>query len=162
VADPLPIQAFSHVCIRVSSMPRSLAFYREVLALDVVFDVELAGDSLATVTGEGGAHGRMVGGLLGGTTVELLEISSDAQPPQSREAPSLGYTNISLSVADLDAVHGMAASMDLTPGPIVDIGGVRMFFLADPDATPIEIIEYPSGATTSTEMWRPPNPRDST
>ncbi len=143
-------------------MPRSLAFYREVLDLDVVFDVELAGEPLARVTGEAGARGRMVGGLLGGTTVELLQISSSAQKPRPRAVPSLGYTNVSLSVADLDAVHGMASSMDLTPGPIVDIGGVRMFFLADPDGTPIEIIEYPSGAATSTDMWRPPSTRDST
>jgi glyoxylase I family protein len=141
-------------------MPRSLSFYREVLDLDVVFDVELAGEPLAKVTGEPAAHGRMVGGLLGGTTVELLEISSSAGKPQPREVPSLGYTNISLSVADLDAAHRMASSTDLAPGPIVSIGGVRMFFLADPDGTPIEIIEYPNGATTSTEMWRPPKAHD--
>ncbi|HET9730134.1 MAG TPA: VOC family protein [Acidimicrobiia bacterium] len=156
--ERLPIKTFSHVCIRVSSMSRSLAFYREVLDFDVVFDVELAGEALAQVTGEAGAHGRMVGGLLGGTTVELLEISSDAERPQQRSATgSLGYTNISLSVVDLDAVRGTAVSMDLAPGPIVDIAGVRMFFLADPDGTPIEIIEYPNGARTSTEMWRGPN-----
>jgi glyoxylase I family protein len=162
MVEPLPIKAFSHVCIRVSSMPRSLAFYRELLGLDVVFDVELAGEPLAKVTGEPGARGRMVGGLLGGTMVELLEISAGTETPQPRAAPSLGYTNISLSVVDLDAVHGMASSMDLTPGPAVEIGGVRMFFLADPDGTPIEIIEYPGGATTSTEMWRPPIADDAT
>ena len=31
----------------------------------------------------------------------------------------------------------------------VDVGGVRMFFLADPDGTSIELIEFPRGATTS-------------
>jgi glyoxylase I family protein len=162
MVEPLPIERFSHVCIRVSSMPRSVAFYREVLGFDVVFDVELAGEPLAKVTGESGAHGRMVGGLLGGTTVELLEITSRADEPRARAAPSLGYTNISLSVVGLDAVHDRASSLHLSPGPIVDIGGVRMFFLADPDGTPIEIIEYPSGATTSAEMWRSPNARDAT
>ncbi len=150
----LPINAFSHVCVRVSSMPRSLDFYRQVLGFDVVFDVELAGEPLSDVTGEAGARGRMVGGLLGGTTVELLEISSSAETPQPPPGPMLGYTNISLSVVDLDVVHSMAVSMDLAPRPIVEIGGVRMFFLADPDGAPIEIIEYPNGATTSSEMWR--------
>jgi glyoxylase I family protein len=38
----------------------------------------------------------------------------------------------------------------------VDIGGVRMFFVEDPDGTPIEIIEYPGGARTSEELWRGP------
>jgi catechol 2,3-dioxygenase-like lactoylglutathione lyase family enzyme len=28
----------------------------------------------------------------------------------------------------------------------VGVGGVRMFFVADPDGTPIELIEFPGGA----------------
>ncbi len=42
------------------------------------------------------------------------------------------------------------------PEPRVDIGGVRMFFVRDPDGTPIEIIEYPNGATSSAQLWRRP------
>jgi hypothetical protein len=29
-----------------------------------------------------------------------------------------------------------------------------MFFVRDPDGTPIEIIQYPNGATTSAQRWR--------
>ncbi|MDQ1534596.1 MAG: glyoxylase family protein [Actinomycetota bacterium] len=136
-------------------MEPALAFYREILGSDVVFDVELAGETLDSVTGEAGASGRMVGGLLGGTSVELLEISSTADSPVARSGPMLGYTNISLSVDDLDAARDKAASAGVAPGSIVSIGGVRMFFVTDPDGTPIEIIEYPNGATTSAGMWRP-------
>ena len=39
-----------------------------------------------------------------------------------------------------------------------DIGGVRMFFVADPDGTPIELIELPPGVTSTLEMWRGPTP----
>jgi glyoxylase I family protein len=155
VIDPLPIRGFSHVCIRVSAMEPALGFYREMLGFDVVFDVELGGEALDNVTGERGASGRMVGGLIGGTSVELLEITSEADSPVTRSSPMLGYTNISFSVDDLDAAHEMAASAGVAPGSIVSIGGVRMFFLTDPDGTPIEIIEYPNGATTSAAMWRP-------
>ena len=41
----------------------------------------------------------------------------------------------------------------------VDIGGVRMFFVHDPDGTPIEIIEYPNGERDSAELWGA-RPRD--
>lgn len=136
-------------------MEPALAFYCELLGFDVVFDVKLAGEALDNVTGEAGANGRMVGGLLGGTSVELLEITSNADSPVACSGPTLGYTNISLSVEDLDAAHEMAASAGVAPGSIVSIGGVRMFFITDPDSTPIEIIEYPNGATTSVAMWRP-------
>ena len=149
----LAIRGFSHVCIRVSAMDRALAFYREILGFDVVFDVELAGEALDDVTGEADASGRMVGGLLGGTSVELLEITSNADSPVARSSPMLGYTNISLSVDDLDAAQATAASAGVRPSPVVSIGGVRMFFISDPDGTPIEIIEYPNGATTSVGMW---------
>jgi glyoxylase I family protein len=154
VTPPLDVKGFSHVCIRVSGMERALAFYREVLGFDVVFDVELSGPSLEQVTGERGAHGRMVGGLLGGTSVELLEIDSQAEPAVAGSGPALGYTNISLSVDDLDVAHAAIATAGVDPGPVVDIGGVRMFFVGDPDGTPIEIIEYPNGATTSAQLWR--------
>jgi glyoxylase I family protein len=149
VSARLNVKGFSHVCIRVSTMERALDFYREMLGFDIVFDVELAGPSLEQVTGEPDAHGRMVGGLLGGASVELLQIDSQAGPPVGNSAPALGYTNISLSVDDLDAAHVAVAGA----GPVVDIGGVRMFFLRDPDGTPIEIIEYPNGAMTSAQLW---------
>ena len=153
MSPPLDVTGFSHVCIRVSAMERALVFYREVLGFDVVFDVELSGPSLEQVTREPGAHGRMVGGLLGGTSVELLEIDSELGSGAGGSGPALGYTNISLSVDDLRAAHTAIANAGAEPEPMVDIGGVRMFFVRDPDGTPIEIIEYPNGATTSAELW---------
>jgi len=154
VTVPLDVKGFSHVCIRVSGMERALEFYRETLGFDVVFDVELSGPALEQVTGETGAHGRMVGGLLGGTSVELLEIDSQDGPAVRGSGPALGYTNISLSVDDLDGAHAAMAGAGVEPGLVVDIGGVRMFFVRDPDGTPIEIIEYPDGAATSAQLWR--------
>ena len=137
----LPVTNLSHVCIAVTDIERSLAWYREHLGFDVLFDVELAGPSMTAVTGEDGAAGRMVGGLVGGAVVELLQLT---------HAPRSGYTNLSFRVEDLDAAHATAPE----PGEIVDIGGVRMFFVEDPDGTPIEVIEFPGGARTSEQLWR--------
>src|SRR5436305_767775 len=62
---PLEVLSFSHVCVGVSDIERSLDFYRRVLGMDVVFDVELEGASLEEVTRGAGSKGRMVGGLDG-------------------------------------------------------------------------------------------------
>jgi glyoxylase I family protein len=156
VTARLTVKGFSHVCIRVSAMERALDFYGEMLGFDVVFDVELSGPSLEQVTGEPGARGRMVGGLVGGTSIELLEITSQVTPASAATGPALGYTNISLAVDDLEAAHEAMAAAGTDPEPIVDIGGVRMFFISDPDGTPIEIIQYPNGAITSAQLWRRP------
>ncbi|GFG74488.1 VOC family protein [Mycobacterium botniense] len=151
---PIAIANFSHVCVGVSDIERSLAFYTGVLGMDVVFDVELDGAGLDAVTGMAGGKGRMVGGLIGGMMVELLSLGDVSALP---EGPHLGYTNISFRVEDLDATYTALQRRDdvriTTP---VEIAGLRMFFVYDPDATPIELIELPSGARTTDQLWRPP------
>lgn len=151
--DPISIANFSHVCIGVSDLEASLDFYTGVLGMDVVFDVELEGASLEAVTGRGGEKGRMVGGLIGGAMVELLALG---EVPAGPEGPHIGYTNMSLRVEDLDATYEQLNGFgDVRCEPPVDIGGVRMLFLYDPDGTPIELVELPSGARTTDELWRP-------
>jgi glyoxylase I family protein len=147
------IENFSHLCVGVSDMDRSLAFYTSLLGMDVVFDVGLEGASLDTVTGGSGQKGRMVGGLIGGTMVELLALGA---VPEIPDGPHLGYTNMSFRVDDLDAAHELLRKRaDVRAGPPVDIAGVRMLFVYDPDGTPIELIELPGDAKTTVQMWRP-------
>ena len=149
----IAIENFSHLCVGVADMDRSLAFYTSLLGMDVVFDVDLEGASLDTVTGGSGQKGRMVGGLIGGTMVELLALGA---VPEIPDGPHLGYTNMSFRVDDLDAAHQLLQERaDVRTGPPVDIGGVRMLFVHDPDGTPIELIELPGDAKTTVQMWRP-------
>ncbi|OBG27179.1 extradiol dioxygenase [Mycobacterium alsense] len=150
----LAVQNFSHVCIGVSDIEASLAFYTAVLGMDVVFDVELEGAGLDSVTGGAAQRGRMIGGLIGGVMVELLSLGD---VPECPTGPRLGYTNISFRVDDLDAAYDTVRRRH--PGvraePPVDIGGVRMFFIHDPDGTPIELLELPGGVTSTLQLWRP-------
>ncbi|MCV7377251.1 extradiol dioxygenase [Mycobacterium alsense] len=150
----LAVQNFSHVCIGVSDIEASLDFYTTVLGMDVVFDVELEGAGLDSVTGGAAQRGRMIGGLIGGVMVELLSLGD---VPECPSGPHLGYTNVSFRVDDLDAAYDTVRRRH--PGvraePPVDIGGVRMFFIHDPDGTPIELLELPGGATSTLQLWRP-------
>jgi glyoxylase I family protein len=152
-AANLDLRGFSHVCINVSDMERSLAFYRDVLGLRVIFDVELAGPGLAAATGEGGARGRMVGCLVAGSrvTIELLSFGHRAPAPRRGSAGGPGYSNIALTVGDLSAAWAALDACGARPKPPVEVGGVRMFFLSDPDGTPIELIEFPGGALSSAD-----------
>ena len=151
---PIAVENFSHVCIGVSDMDMSLAFYTAVLGIDVVFDVELEGGGLDAVTGGAAQKGRMVGGLIGGVMVELLFLGD---VPASPAGPHRGYTNISFRVSDLDETYEALRRQhpEVRTEPVVDIGGVRMFFIHDPDDTPIEILELPGGARSTVELWRP-------
>lgn len=148
----LDLRGFSHVCINVSDMERSLAFYRDLLGLRVIFDVELAGQGLEAVTGDAGARGRMVGCLVPGSrvTIELLSFGHRV-PASRRPGGGPGYSNIALTVGDLSAAWAALDARGARPRPPVEVGGVRMFFLADPDGTPIEIIAFPGGALSSAD-----------
>ncbi len=135
-------------------MDASLSFYTGVFGLDVVFDVDLAGGGVDTVTGGAAQSGRMVGGLIGAVMVEMLYLGN---VPPNVDGPHLGYTNISFRVADLDATYEALQQQHphVRATPAVDIAGVRMLFVYDPDGTPIELIELPGGARSTLEMWRP-------
>ena len=151
---PIAVQNFSHICIGVSDIEASVVFYTEVLGMDVVFDVELDGAGLESVTGGAAQQGRMVGGLIGAAMVELLSLGAVPDVPSG---PHLGYTNMSFRVDDLDATYDIVRRHhpDVRAEPPVDIGGVRMFFVYDPDGTPIELLELPGGASTTVQLWRP-------
>jgi glyoxylase I family protein len=154
-APTLDVRAFSHVCVNVSDMERSLPFYRDVLGLRVIFDVELAGPGLESVTGEGGARGRMVGCLVPGSRVTIELLSFGHRPPAARSARGgAGYANVALTVGDLAGARAALEARGARPAPPVDVGGVRMFFVADPDGTPIELVEFPGGALSSAEHNR--------
>jgi glyoxylase I family protein len=150
----IAVQNFSHICVGVSDIEASVAFYTTVLGMDVVFDVELEGVGLDSVTGGAAQQGRMVGGLIGDAMVELLSLGT---VPASPSGPHLGYTNVSFRVDDLDVTFDSVRRHhpDVRAEPAVDIGGVRMFFIYDPDGTPIEILELPGGARTTVQLWRP-------
>ena len=106
MARPLRVSAFSHVTIRVSDLERSIPFYRDVLGLEQVFDVKLAGGGLDEVTGGSGMAGRMVGFLVPGNGV-MVELICFANRDMRRDDAGnrLGYGNLSLGVDDLDAAY---------------------------------------------------------
>ncbi len=152
MARPLRVSAFSHVTIRVSDLDRSIPFYRDVLGLEQVFDVNLAGGGLDEVTGGSGMAGRMVGFLVPGNGV-MVELICFANRELRRDDAGnrLGYGNLSLGVDDLDAAYQSLLDLGVKPDQKpVEVGGVRMFFVADPDGTRIEIIDFPGdGVVTS-------------
>jgi catechol 2,3-dioxygenase-like lactoylglutathione lyase family enzyme len=138
---------FSHVVIAVSDMDRALAFYRDVLGMDVVFDQELSGEPFG---------GRAVGGLVGGVSIELLRLAGQRVDDESATAyKPIGLQVISFSVPNLDHCHAAieAAVGDRVQRPF-EVEGVRMFFVTDPDGTVIEFVQFPGGARNPAELHR--------
>jgi catechol 2,3-dioxygenase-like lactoylglutathione lyase family enzyme len=147
--------SFCHLVVGVTDMDRALAFYRDLLGMDVVFESLISGEPFdAVVQATRKQEGRVVGGLLGGLMVELLSIGANP-PDQKQRRGIIGIHNVSLSVTDLDDTHRRITAAGYIPDQEpFEIGGVRMFFVKDPDGTPVEFIELPNGVRSTYEMHR--------
>src|SRR6516162_2539169 len=148
--------SFCHLDVGVTDMDRALAFYRDVLGMEVVFETLISGEPFdAALHATRKQEGRVVGGLLGGLMVELLSLSGKPAADRPARRGSTGIQNVSLSVTDLDDTHRRITEAGHTPDQApFEIGGVRMFFVKDPDGTPVEFIELPNGARSTYEMHR--------
>jgi catechol 2,3-dioxygenase-like lactoylglutathione lyase family enzyme len=148
--------SFCHLVVGVTDMDRALAFYRDVIGMEVVFETLVSGEPFGAVLhATRKQEGRVVGGLLGGLMVELLSLGT--KPPAEKPARRgmTGIHNVSLSVTDLDETHRRIIAAGYTPDQApFEIGGVRMFFVKDPDGTPVEFIELPGGMRSTYEMHR--------
>ncbi|OBG40354.1 VOC family protein [Mycobacterium sp. E3198] len=147
--------SFCHLVIGVSDMDRALAFYRDALGMDVVFETLISGEPFdAVLHAKKKQEGRVVGGLLGGLMVESLSLGAKPTADEPRRTAT-GIHNVSLSVRDLDDTHRRLSAAGCTPDQDpFEIGGVRMFFVKDPDGTPVEFIELPNGVRSTYEMHR--------
>jgi catechol 2,3-dioxygenase-like lactoylglutathione lyase family enzyme len=148
--------SFCHLVIGVTDMDRALAFYRDALGMDVVFETLISGEPFdAVLHAKRKQEGRVVGGLLGGLMVELLSLGAKPTADRPARRPGTGIHNVSLSVPNLDDTHRRLSAAGYPPDQEpFEIGGVRMFFVKDPDGTPVEFIELPNGARSTYEMHR--------
>ena len=69
------IKCLGHVGLGVSDMDRSLAFYRDMLGMGVLMDLDISDDRIARVIGVPGAKCRIVHLKLGDNVLELFRYS---------------------------------------------------------------------------------------
>jgi catechol 2,3-dioxygenase-like lactoylglutathione lyase family enzyme len=143
VGSGIEIKDVSHVSIAVSDMDRSIAFYREVFGWEQIFDERMEGPAFETLTGVAGAAGQACGGRIGSLRVELMHFNFI---PAVATAPGLGLRVLSMEVVDAHAAHDALVARGVpVSGPPVEVFGVHMFFVTDPDGQGIEMCEYVTG-----------------
>lgn len=150
---PIGVRNFSHVSVHVADMERAKRFYVDLLGLKVLFDVALEGPGLEAVTLSPGAKGRMVGCLVpGGAMIELVEGIQQAEGGGLTDGTNDSLI-FSLCVEDLDSAYRSFELAGIIPlQRPADVGGVRMFFVRDPDGRRIEFIQFPGDASRAAEL----------
>ncbi len=149
-----PITGFFHGGIAVSDMDRSLAFYRDLLGLEVHFDVTLdAVDYVHAVMGIAMTDARLVYLTIPGTPdvfIELIEYhGTDARQTVPR-AWDPGTGHLCFHVSDAQNLHERAVGLGYRSRsdgaieiPVGPNAGGRAAYLLDPDGYHVELFQRP-------------------
>jgi catechol 2,3-dioxygenase-like lactoylglutathione lyase family enzyme len=134
-----------HVDLVVSSLERSLPFYRELLE-------PLGYTRAGTITGERGETVWYLGGT-GAGSIGLRE-SRSAGPPVDRYALGLHHLAVSAdSRARVDEcarrLHARGAELESEPREYDYIPGYYAVFFSDPDGLKLEVVHVPDEQETA-------------
>jgi catechol 2,3-dioxygenase-like lactoylglutathione lyase family enzyme len=141
--------AMHHTSLTVSDLDRSLAFYRDVLELEVVMQQEKDRGYLAKITGYPDAHVRMAhlkppGGE---HRIELFQYLSPSGTRADVQPRNVGAPHICFLVEDIHATYDRLRSagaqtfsqpIELESG--VNKGGFSLYF-RDPDGITMELFQ---------------------
>lgn len=139
-----------HSGMTVSSLEKSIEFYRDILGLELV-KVEPPRDSRSEMLGVENATVHIAVMRMAGTneSIELIEFKSPT-PPNSYAAPvnSIGQVHLAFRVDDIEASikelkgKGVAFVSDsheeIVDGPLK---GWKWIYFKDPDGTNLELIQ---------------------
>ena len=145
------IRGIHHVAISTGDLDRLIAFYRDVIGMELVKESGWAAgsDQVDAIVGLQGSSARAAKLRLGNAYLELFQFLTPPGVPQSGDRPvnDHGYTHICLDVVDIDAEFerlsraGMRFHCPPPPATTVGPGSQRSTYGRDPDGNVIELQE---------------------
>lgn len=142
----------NHTSFTVSSLDRTIGFFRDGLGFDLVSRAPRSPDLVSRITGVPGAQVTIAFLRGAGHTIELIEYAAPAERRRIEARPcDTGFAHLALNVDDVDAAVAAAAEHGWTPlaAPVaIDQGpnrGRKVVYLRDADGLTVEFIEAPVG-----------------
>jgi catechol 2,3-dioxygenase-like lactoylglutathione lyase family enzyme len=143
------ISGIHHSCFTVSNLERSIAFYRDVLGLELVFveRSESSGDDRSKNLGVAKSNLSLAIFRVGDTHVELIEYITPKGRPYDRVNSDIGAAHVAFKVDDIDAVYQalLAKQVRFTAPPATvpagPMKGWRWTYFYDPDGISLELLE---------------------
>lgn len=103
------IRGIHHIALSIKDMDRSLAFYRDLLGLEVAMDKswENAGETGDKILRVKGTAARQVMLKCGDVMVELFQFNRPEPAPMAEDRPVIdrGITHLCFDVKDVDAEY---------------------------------------------------------
>jgi catechol 2,3-dioxygenase-like lactoylglutathione lyase family enzyme len=131
-----------HFGITVSDLDRAVAFYRDVLGLDVLTRFSVGGEAFSTGVDVDDATGDFAHLDAGDARVELVAYDPEGDAHDSSRLNQPGATHLGLSVDDLDAFYaGLPDDVETLSEPQTTESGTRILFVRDPEGNLVEVLE---------------------
>jgi catechol 2,3-dioxygenase-like lactoylglutathione lyase family enzyme len=144
--EDLVIKGFNHIGISVRDLDRSIAFYRDLLGLDLLVQpFPFAGPMFSQVMGVDGAEGRMCVMRKESLQLELFEFArpGPATKNHNYSVADHGLTHFGIDVEDIDATYDRLAAAGVRfHCPVQTFpGGMRATYGRDMDGNVFELLE---------------------
>ncbi|ARS88729.1 VOC family protein [Natrarchaeobaculum aegyptiacum] len=131
-----------HVGLTVSDLETTVAFYRDVLGLEVLDRFEVSGQAFETVTELEGSSGRFVHLDAGDVRLELVEYEPAGAALEDSDLNQPGAAHVGLAVDDLESVYaGLPEDVETLSDPQTTASGTTLCFLRDPEGNLVELLE---------------------
>ena len=132
---PIPTRAFAHVRLTVTDIERSRAFYDDLFALDVAYEIPDGADDRTR---------EQLAFLYGGVIYKLGDSLLGLRPVAEDDFDEnrTGLDHVSFALEDKLALDNAAAeldSRDIAHGGIKDIGAGYILEFRDPDNIALEL-----------------------
>ena len=135
-----------HVGLTVSNVERSLAFYRDIVGMAVVYEGELCEDSFDRLTHNLGSHLRVAHLQMGDVLLQLVEYLAGGDPDHLALAHHrVGNPHLCIQVDDADAKYDelrARGDVPITSDVIEGKLGYRSFYATDPDGVMAEFLTF--------------------
>jgi glyoxylase I family protein len=133
----IAIDGYAHVRLTVTDIARSRAFYDQVFALPVAFEVPADADEQTRES-----LGFLYGGVIYRLGSGLLGLRPVAPDGDRFDEDRVGLDHLSFRLADASAVHAAAAQLDELGVPhagVKDLGRAVLLEFRDPDGIALEL-----------------------
>ena len=139
------ITSMNHTGFVVRDLEKAVAFYRDVVGMEVVRSVDRDGGTISQVVGYENTHLKATHLSTGsGPTLELIEyVNPPATDRRSIERATLGASHLAFNVDDIEQTFQRLVDnggQKLNP-PVEVQPGRKACYLQDPDGNWIELVE---------------------
>jgi catechol 2,3-dioxygenase-like lactoylglutathione lyase family enzyme len=146
------VMGTNHTSFTVSSLDRTIAFFRDCLGFDLVSRAPRSPELVSRITGVAGAQVTIAFLRGAGHTIELIEYGAPADRGRVVARPcDAGFAHVAFNVDNVDAAVEAAEAFGVKPiaPPVaIDQGpnrGRKVVYVRDADGVTIEFIEAPVG-----------------